>query len=59
MAAGGGQHYGSLSYTAIMQLGEAYARPGFGTFGGFDFSASFIAGSAIVTQAEVQSCTCP
>ncbi len=42
-------------------LGNARTAPGsnFGTVSGFDFSASFTAGSSIVTSISYMDCTCP
>jgi len=59
IAAAQGKMYGSLNYTALLLLGGAYAKPGMSSgFAGFDFRASFISGSSIVTEGVVIDCAC-
>ncbi len=45
-----------VGYTALLLLGNAYAEAGIGIIKGFDFSASFCAGSSTVTEGRVERC---
>jgi hypothetical protein len=48
-----------FGYTAIQQLGNAYAEPGWSSQKGLDMGANVVAGRSIVTSHKVEPCCAP